>query len=44
MAVIERTASGAPEGGLAGFLFEASWLGLRTFRRFYRVSAKPIST
>ena len=43
MAVIERTSSGGPEGGLAGFLYESAWLGLRTFRRFYRVSANPIS-
>lgn len=29
--------------GLADFLYETRWLGLRTWRRFYRVPANPVS-
>ena len=43
MAVSERTGGGGPEGGIAGFVFETTWLGQRTLRRFYRVAANPIS-
>ena len=28
---------------LAGFMYETRWLGLRTWRRFYRVPANPVS-
>lgn len=29
--------------GLADFVYETRWLGLRTWRRFYRVPANPVS-
>jgi ABC-2 type transport system permease protein len=45
MAVVERTTTegGGPSGGIGGFVYETAWLGLRTLRRFYRVTANPIS-
>ena len=42
MSVVERT-SESRGGGIGGFLYETYWLGLRTFRRFYRVTANPVS-
>jgi len=41
MAVVERTSE--PGTGVGGFIYESAWLGLRTFKRFYRVSANPVS-